>query len=175
MQHKKPRGWTKVSAESRAILYSELYERNYYHTLVTNQVYMTPFTTKRRVEFGDTDMAGIMHFANFFRFMEAAETDFLISRGLSVSWREASGKFGFPRVSASCDYQRPARFGDVLTIAVLLEKLGKKSVSYRFDFTSAHGDALATGRITAVFCCTNDANKLVSIEIPPDIRAKLEG
>ena len=32
----------------------------------------SPFTTTRRVEFGDTDMAGIMHFANFFRFMEAA-------------------------------------------------------------------------------------------------------
>ena len=46
---------------------------------------MTPFTTTRRVEFGDTDMAGIMHFANFFRFMEAAEPDFLRSLGLSVA------------------------------------------------------------------------------------------
>ncbi len=45
----------------------------------------TPFTTTRRVEFGDTDMAGIMHFANFFRFMESAEIDFLQSLGLSVS------------------------------------------------------------------------------------------
>jgi acyl-CoA thioester hydrolase len=136
---------------------------------------MTPFTTKRRVEFGDTDMAGIMHFANFFRFMEAAETDFLIARGLNVSWQEAAGKYGFPRVSASCDYQRPARFAEVLTIAVTLEKLGKKSVSYRFDFTNARGEALATGRITAVFCCTTDANKLESVEIPPEIRSKLEG
>jgi len=136
---------------------------------------MTPFTTKRRVEFGDTDMAGIMHFANFFRFMEAAETDFLISRGLNVSWQEAAGNYGFPRVSVSCDYQRPARFAEVLTIAVSLEKLGKKSVSYRFDFTNPRGEALATGRITAVFCCTTDANKLESVEIPPEIRSKLEG
>jgi acyl-CoA thioester hydrolase len=136
---------------------------------------MTPFTTTRRVEFGDTDMAGIMHFANFFRFMEAAETDFLISKGLNVSWQEAAGKYGFPRVSASCDYQKPARFAEVLTIAVSLEKLGKKSVSYRFDFTNARGDALATGRITAVFCCTTDSRNLASIEIPADIRAKLEG
>ena len=135
---------------------------------------MTPFTTTRRVEFGDTDMAGIMHFANFFRFMEVAETDFLISRGLSVSWREAAAKYGFPRVSAACDYQRPARFGDILSIVVTLEKLGKKSVTYRFDFTNSRGDALATGHITAVFCCTTDAHKLESVEIPPEIRAKLE-
>ena len=59
---------------------------------------MKPFTTTRRVEFGDTDMAGIMHFANFFRFMESAETDFLHSHGLTVSWRADGVKWGF-RVS----------------------------------------------------------------------------
>ena len=42
---------------------------------------MTPFTTTRRVEFGDTDMAGIMHFANFFRFMERTEHAFLRTLG----------------------------------------------------------------------------------------------
>ena len=40
-----------------------------------------PFRTRRRVEFADTDMAGIAHFANFFRWMEAAEVDYLASRG----------------------------------------------------------------------------------------------
>jgi acyl-CoA thioester hydrolase len=136
--------------------------------------FMTPFKTTRRVEFGDTDMAGIMHFANFFRFMEVAETDFLVARGFSVSGQDTGGKYGFPRVSAACDYQKPARFADVLTIAVTLEKLGRKSVTYRFDFTNAQGEALATGRITAVFCRTTEANRLESAEIPPEIRAKLE-
>jgi acyl-CoA thioester hydrolase len=136
---------------------------------------MTPFNTTRRVEFGDTDMAGIMHFANFFRFMEAAETDYLIARGLSVSWHESGKKFGFPRVSVSCDYRKPAMFADVLTIAVTLEKIGKKSLSYRFDFTNASGELLAIGRITTVFCLTSEPHKLASAEIPPDIRAKLEG
>ena len=56
----------------------------------------TPFVTTRRVEFGDTDMAGIMHFANFFRFMEAAETDFLRSLGLSVSWQRGRSEVGLP-------------------------------------------------------------------------------
>ena len=36
-----------------------------------------PFRTTRLVEFGDTDMAGIVHFANFFRYMESAEHAFL--------------------------------------------------------------------------------------------------
>lgn len=136
---------------------------------------MTPFTTTRRVEFGDTDMAGIMHFSNFFRFMEVAETDFLRARGLSVSWLDGGVKWGFPRVSATCDYAKPALFGDVLTVAVTLEKVGKKSVSYRFDFTNQRGEPVAVGRMTAVFCRSAGPEQIESLEIPNDVRARLEG
>jgi YbgC/YbaW family acyl-CoA thioester hydrolase len=136
---------------------------------------MTPFTTTRRVEFGDTDLAGIMHFANFFRFMEVAETEFLRSRGLTVSWREGGGKLGFPRVSAACDFRSPARFEDILTITVTVEKIGTKSVSYRFDFSNQRGEPVAVGRITAVFCRTASPDSIESAEIPAEIRARLEG
>ncbi|HEY1192350.1 MAG TPA: acyl-CoA thioesterase [Gemmata sp.] len=136
---------------------------------------MSTFSTTRRVEFGDTDMAGIMHFSNFFRFMEVAETDFLVSRGLSVSWLENGVKWGFPRVSATCDYAKPAKFSEVLTIAVTLEKLGKKSVAYRFDFTNPRGEPVAVGRMTAVFCRAAGPDQIESLEIPPDVRAKLKG
>src|SRR5215207_9431247 len=103
----------------------------------------TPFTTTRRVEFGDTDMAGIMHFANFFRFMEAAETEFLRTLGFSVDGILDGKKWGFPRVSAACDYKKPARFEDVVTIAVTVERLGTRSVTYRHDFTNQRGEPLA--------------------------------
>jgi YbgC/YbaW family acyl-CoA thioester hydrolase len=136
---------------------------------------MKPFSTTRRVEFGDTDMAGIMHFANFFRFMEVAESDFLRSLGLSVSWFADGVKWGLPRVSAACDFQKPAIFQDVLTIAVTLERLGTKSVSYRFDFSNQRGEPLAVGRLTAVLCRTLGPDHIESVEIPADIRAKLEG
>jgi len=134
---------------------------------------MKPFTTTRRVEFGDTDMAGIMHFSNFFRFMESAETDFLHSHGLTVSWRADGVKWGFPRVSVSCDFTKPARFEDVLTVAVHVEKVGAKSVSYRFDFSNQRGEAIAVGRITTVFCRSTGPNHLESVEMPDEIRAKL--
>jgi acyl-CoA thioester hydrolase len=136
---------------------------------------MTPFRTTRRVEFGDTDMAGIMHFSNFFRFMEVAETDYLHARGLSVNWRADGVKWGFPRVNVACDFQKPARFEDVLTIAVTLEKLGKKSVTYRFDFTNQKGEALAVGRITSVYCRQSGPESMESMEIPAEVRAKIEG
>jgi len=131
------------------------------------------FRTRRRVEFGDTDMAGIMHFANFFRYMESAETEFLNSLGLTVAWKEEGRRFGLPRVSASCDYCSPARFQDVLDIAVVVEHVGKKSVRYRFEFK--RGDVeIATGRITAVFCQGTPDEPLQSAEIPPEMRRKLQ-
>jgi acyl-CoA thioester hydrolase len=131
-----------------------------------------PHTFTRRVEFGDTDLAGIMHFSNFFRFMEAAETDFLRARGLSVSWAVDGVKHGFPRVSVSCDFAKPAKFEDVLTIAVALEKLGSKSVTYTFTF-SRDGDPLAVGRMTSVYCRANGKGGMEALSIPAEIRAKL--
>ncbi len=135
---------------------------------------MTPFTMTRRVEFGDTDMAGIMHFVNFFRFMEAAETAFLRERGLTVHWRESGGKLGFPRVSAQCEYRAPAFFEDVLTITVTVEKVGRKSVTYLFHFNNQRGELIAVGRLTSVFCRTTAPDQIESLEIPPEIRTKLE-
>ena len=132
------------------------------------------FTTTRRVDFGDTDMAGIMHFANFFRFMESAEIDFLHTLGLTVSWRENDVKWGFPRVSVSCDFTKPARFEDLLSIGVTVEKVGAKSVTYRFDFSNQRGEALAVGRITTVFCRSDGPDHLESVAMPIEMRTKLE-
>jgi YbgC/YbaW family acyl-CoA thioester hydrolase len=132
----------------------------------------TPFQITRRVEFGDTDMAGIMHFANFFRFMEVAETAFLRAKGISVMWTANGERLAFPRVSASCDYSKPAKFEDELTIAVSVEKIGRRSVTYRFDFTRG-ADAIAVGRTTAVYCRTNAAHQMESQDIPESLRETL--
>ncbi|MSR51890.1 MAG: acyl-CoA thioesterase [Gemmataceae bacterium] len=133
-----------------------------------------PFQTTRRVEFGDTDMAGIAHFANFFRYMEQAETDFLHTLGISVSWKDGEERLGFPRVSVNCDFKNPAKFEDVLDIVVTVEEVGRKSVRYRFDF-SRDGKELATGHITTVYCRHTPDRGLESREIPSVLRAKFEG
>jgi acyl-CoA thioester hydrolase len=132
-----------------------------------------PFRTSRRVEFCDTDMAGIVHFSNFFRYMEFAEQEFLRSRGLSVAWTDGGQRYGFPRVAAACDFLKPVRFEDVLDIAVTVANLGTKSVTYAFEF-SCRGEPVARGRVSAVCCRKGPQGELESIEIPPAIRAKLE-
>jgi 4-hydroxybenzoyl-CoA thioesterase/acyl-CoA thioester hydrolase len=117
-------------------------------------------------------MAGIVHFANFFRYMEAAEHAFLRACGLSVVLEQEGERISFPRVAASCEYLEPARFEDVLEISVKVDRLGRSSVSYRFEFFKA-GELIARGQITTVCCRVGAGHALEAREIPEVIRAQL--
>jgi YbgC/YbaW family acyl-CoA thioester hydrolase len=131
-----------------------------------------PFRTTRLVEFGDTDMAGIVHFANFFRYMEAAEHAYLRACGLSAVLEWEGEAISFPRVSASCDYLSPARFQDVLEITVGVERVGQSSVAYAFEFFKGP-DLLARGRITAACCRVGPGHALAARPIPDALRTRL--
>lgn len=131
-----------------------------------------PFQTTRRVEFSHTDAAGIMHFASFFAMMESAEHEMLRDLGFSVMPPPGrSPRLTWPRVSTSCDYRSAARFEDELAIAVTVERVGKTSVAYRFDF-SREGESIATGKLVAV-CCDLASGHLVKTAIPDSIRQSL--
>ena len=130
------------------------------------------FRTTRLVEFHDTDMAGIMHFASFFHYMESAEHELIRSIGFSVHLPVDDQLLSFPRVSAACDYQSPARSEEILDIGVSLTKIGNKSLHYRFDFTH-EGRPVATGRITSVCCRVTPGQPMVSVALPDEIREQL--
>ena len=131
-----------------------------------------PFHTSRFVEFADTDMAGIMHFSAFFRFMEAAEHALLRSLGLSVFSEVGSEVITFPRVAASCDFHSPARCEEVLEIDVTVDRVGTKSVTYGFVFSN-NGRDVATGKMTSVCCRVPHGGLPISIPIPDEVAAKL--
>jgi 4-hydroxybenzoyl-CoA thioesterase/acyl-CoA thioester hydrolase len=133
----------------------------------------TKFVTTRRVEFSDTDAAGIMHFAAFFRMMEQAEHELLRSLGLSVVMHDATGKISWPRVNAKCDFQSAARFEELLEIEVRIARLGKSSVTYSHRFLRG-GEQLATGEITAVCCRIREGKLPKSIAVPASMVKKLK-
>ena len=111
----------------------------------------TTFKTQRRVEFNETDMAGIAHFTNYFKYMEEAEHGFLRSRGLSVVLDDAKGKLGFPKLSAKCDYMRPVRYEDVIDIEVAIRCEDGKSLTYDCAF-SVGERKLGAGQLRVAFC-----------------------
>lgn len=131
------------------------------------------FTHRRRVEFRDTDAAGIVHFSVFFPMMEEAEHAALRHVGLSVmSPENVEGHLTWPRVSACCDYVSAARFEDILNIHVSVAKIGTSSVTYTFQFSRGE-ETIATGQIVAVCCLWHPGKPLVKQPIPPEIRQSL--
>jgi acyl-CoA thioester hydrolase len=132
----------------------------------------TCYTTTRRIEFRDTDAAGMAHFTVFFVFMEQAEHELLRSLGLSVFLSDDVGPISFPRVATRCDYQRAVKFEDVLDIEVAIVRLGQKSVTYEFAF-SHDGRPVASGQTTAVCCRFESDGTPKSIPIPAWVAQKL--
>jgi acyl-CoA thioester hydrolase len=130
------------------------------------------YRTSRRIEFRDTDAAGMAHFSVFFVFMEEAEHEMLRYLGLSVMLSDESGPLSFPRVGARCDYQRSVRFEDVLDIEVEIVRLGHKSITYEFNFSHL-GNPVASGQTTTVCCRFATAGTPQSIPIPQWIAQKL--
>ncbi|KAA5539342.1 acyl-CoA thioesterase [Roseiconus nitratireducens] len=147
------------------------------------------FRTRRRVEFRDTDAAGIVHFSVFFPWMESAEHEMLRSVGIDVlpphpdpSDPAAAPDYQhrpitWPRVRAACDYTAAARFEDWIEVDARVQRIGRSSVEYAFRFSRQQRDgqaqAVAEGSIVTVCCRLHPGGGLDKVAIPQDIREKL--
>jgi len=123
------------------------------------------FTYRRRIEFRETDMAGIVHFSNFFAYMEQAEHALLRSVGMGVVCEVENKEISWPRVNAQCDYKVAIKFEEMIDIEVSVAKIGTKSVTYVFDFFRDQ-IKVASGSLTAVCCLFEHGKKPESIPTP---------
>jgi len=131
----------------------------------------------RRVEFSETDMAGIVHYSNFFRYMETAEHGFFRSLGFSVVMEHFETPMGWPRVHAECDYRQPLRFEDEVEIHLLVSEKKSKSLSYLFKFRKLNGPEpveVARGSLTVVCVTKQTDGKMAAAQIPKVFADKIE-
>ena len=131
----------------------------------------TEFSIVHRVQFSETDLAGIAHFSNFFKWMEEVEHAYFRSIGLSVSMQHDDIHVGWPRVSASCEFTGPVRFEDEVELKLRVVRIGDKSFSYEVEFL-VKGNRVALGKTISV-CCSVDRGDMRAIAIPDAIRQKL--
>src|SRR5687767_11195351 len=92
------------------------------------------FKIVRRVEFSETDMAGIVHYSNYFKYMETAEHAFFRSLGFSIVTKNIESPVGWPRVHAECDFKHPLYFEDDVEVHLLVAEKRSKALSYIFRF-----------------------------------------
>ena len=125
----------------------------------------------RRVQFYETDAAGIVHFSCFFRYMEEAEHALWREAGLSIHPPESD--IGWPRVAASCEFHGALRFEDEFDVSIRVEAVTRKTIRYACLLTR-RDTKIATGTIT-IACVRKRPNQtLESIEIPADIAARFQ-
>ena len=117
---------------------------------------------RRRIEWMDTDAAGIYHWTTVFRLAEAAEAALHTALGI------ADRTFGAtPRVAVQATFAHPLRFNDPVEVGLEVTSVGRTSVEYRVAVESEHGKA-ARGSVKS---CLIDRGTGRAIPWPDDIRA----
>jgi len=129
------------------------------------------FQHERNVEFADTDMAGIMHFSNFFRFVESAEHALFRSLGASIHAKIDGKDYGWPRLKVNSDFFRPAHFEDVLKVCLRVEEVGESTLEYGFWLFSGEvtrRKLIAAGSCTIVFVVFDSKTGKMEKAVMPD-------
>ncbi len=130
------------------------------------------FKIQRQVEFSETDMAGIVHFSNMFRYMESVEHAFFRSLGMSIATSKP-GAVGWPRVHADLDFKRPLRFEDTVEVELLVREKREKSLVYTIIMRKLNAEPpheVARGSLAVACILKNpETGAMSSIPIPAHI------
>lgn len=129
-----------------------------------------PHRFQTRVYYEDTDLAGIVYYANYLKFIERARSEWVASLGIDqIALRAAEGVvFAVRRVEA--DYLRPAKFGDDLVVETSLQSLGGARLALE-QVVQRGGERLFVALVTLV-CLTDDGH---AARLPLSLRARLAG
>jgi acyl-CoA thioester hydrolase len=126
---------------------------------------------RRRVNFYETDAAGIVHFSWFFRYMEEAEHALWREAGISIA--APGSEVGWPRVSAAFNYYRPLRFEEEFDVWLRIAEISEKKIRYICELSSG-GAKVAVGTMTTACVSRRPNEPMKSIPIPSDISARFQ-
>jgi acyl-CoA thioester hydrolase len=124
---------------------------------------------KRRIEWMDTDAAGIYHWSTVGRLAESAEAE--MHRALGITHLT----FGVsPRLSVHFEFERRLKFDDLVTVELAVDRVGRSSVAYALEIRGPEGRAV-TGRIVTCLVGRDgeDPRGGRAIALPPDLRRAL--
>jgi YbgC/YbaW family acyl-CoA thioester hydrolase len=166
------------SQPQAAALISKTQKSSNNHLILSNSPTILPtmsgnnsLTIQHRVEFCDTDAAGLMHFSTYFRYMESAEAELFRTLNIPLLWNDKENNAcGFPRIDVNCRFKRPLYFEDIVNIAIHIESIDANRLSFRFDFSKplAEGKSqtVARGSLITAFAKRTPDGGLASSDLP---------
>lgn len=121
-----------------------------------------------RVYYEDTDLAGIVYYANYLKFIERGRSEWVRALGVDQGALRAEAGIVFAVRRVEADYLKPAHFDDLLTVTTALVEIGGARIV--LDQEVRRGDErLFVARVVLV--CLSDAG--CAVRVPADVRARL--
>jgi acyl-CoA thioester hydrolase len=116
-----------------------------------------PFAIPVRIYWEDTDAGGIVYYANYFKFMERARTEWLRARGVEQQQFREEQKRLFVVVDVEAHFRRPARYGELLHVTCEIAEAARASLTFKQEISrnGAGGELLLDGRVR-VACLDTD-------------------
>ncbi len=134
-----------------------------------------PFTMRRRINWGDSDTAEIAYTGSFIPIaIDALEVWYEAVLGHTF-YQLKQQNMGNPAVSLHFDFHAPIVVGERLDIAIFVEKLGKSSITHRFEMTKVGGPLVCTASFTAALVTDVHTAKIKAHPFPDDWRQRIEG
>jgi YbgC/YbaW family acyl-CoA thioester hydrolase len=130
---------------------------------------ISEFHYHRRVQFPETDATGIVHFTNFFKYVEEAEHAMWRAAGLSIA--PPDSPIGWPRVAASFEFRQPLRFEDEFDVHLQIAEKTRKTLRYQAVLRK-EGETIAVGSLTIICVRKVPGEALKAADMPPDIAAR---
>ena len=123
-----------------------------------------------RVYYEDTDLAGVVYYANYLKFIERARTEWVASLGVDQMALKAREGIVFAVRRVEADFLRPAKFGDDLVVETVLQALGGARIVLEQVVTRG-GERVFVAVVTLV-CLSEDGH---AARLPAEVRAKVSG
>jgi acyl-CoA thioester hydrolase len=118
-----------------------------------------------RVYYEDSDAQGLVYFANYFKFMERARTEWLRSLGVEQDVLLNKERRFFVVVDTHAEFLVPAKFNDELQVTARLERLTRASflIEQKIFRNGLDGELLCQGTTKAAFL---NADTLKPVRVP---------
>lgn len=135
-----------------------------------NETASVVFERPVRIRFSHCDPAGMVFFPQYLTLTNALVEDwFTDSLGIDYADMIGQRRIGLPIVKLSCEFVRPSRMGETITLALSLAKIGQRSVGIRIAGSGSNGVRFVADQVLV----TTSLDSGESISIPNDIRAAL--
>ena len=132
---------------------------------------ISEFHYHRRVQFPETDATGIVHFTNFFKYVEEAEHAMWRAAGLSIAPPDSS--IGWPRVAASFEFRQALRFEDEFDVHLQIVEKTRKTLRYQAVIRQER-ETIAIGSLTIICVRKVAGETLKATDMPSDIAVRFE-